>query len=113
MAIAQVEAMVAAIELLQACSRIGDAYTLLGLRRPVREAGPIVLDSQHQAGMLAASDNLEPAWLSPRSDAVPDGILHQRLQEQVRHGGCERAGLDIHVNAQPAPQAGAFDFQVG
>ena len=41
-----------------------------------------------------------------------NGILHQRLQDEVGHVGGERSFLDAELRFQPVGEADALDLQV-
>ena len=45
-------------------------------------------------------------------DAVADGVLDERLQQQVRHQRVERLGIDLDRDAQPAAEPRLLDLEV-
>ena len=43
---------------------------------------------------------------------MPDGVFHERLQDQIRHGRVERRRIDLHFQLEPVAEADLFDRQV-
>ena len=82
-------------------------------RPALREPRPVVAhrDTEHPA--VAARGNLQQAGVEPSSEAVDEGILDQRLEDQVRHQRAAGVGRDPADDTQPVAEADLFDRQVG
>ena len=48
----------------------------------------------------------------PRRDAVTDGVLDERLQEQMRDARVEDGGIDVDRDAEPIAEARLLDRQI-
>ena len=48
----------------------------------------------------------------PRANAVPDSVLHQRLQNKVGHQRCKRMRIDIEIDLQPVAETCLLNVDV-
>src|SRR5467141_3258115 len=46
-------------------------------------------------------------------DAMADGVLHQRLEDEERDGDVEQRGIDVHADRKPIAEADAEDVEIG
>src|SRR5690606_12446845 len=102
------------VERVEAGARVAEADALRrALGGLVRQAGAVVLHVEHEAGARSARADGEAAGaVLDAADAVLDGVLDERLEDQVRHERVERAGLDLLGHVERALEADALDVQV-
>ncbi len=58
------------------------------------------------------SGDLDPSRAGQRRDAVADGVLDQRLQQQARHLGCQGFVVDGVVDRQAVAEPDALDVEI-
>ena len=108
--------MLAAVELFEPGADVGqpDAPPGPDLVVPIH-APAIVPYFQLQEAIVRStgSGDLHPPWLDARRDAMADGVLHQRLQDQMGHACIQRLWRDVHHDRQPVLQARLLDLEVG
>jgi hypothetical protein len=77
-------------------------------------ARPIVPDFQLQEAIVrpTESGDLHPPGFDARRDAMADGVLHQRLQQQMGHASIQSLWRDVHHDRQPLLQARLLDLEV-
>src|SRR5215469_12305322 len=97
---------------LQARAQIADANA--GLRRlPIgRQARPVVIDTQAEVAVVAYPGNANAPSGKTLSDAVLDGIFHQRLQQQVGYLRAEQLRRYVDAHMQTLSEADFLNVHV-
>src|SRR5205814_10520794 len=84
-AVVQLEAVRIAVDLLQALARVAQADAF-----PAAAEGSGVEHLDAEIGGVAEGAHVDHSRSGPQRDAVADGILRERLQDQRRDGGASR-----------------------
>src|SRR5664279_3553473 len=89
------------VKLLQTAAGVAQADTLgrhdaVGACQP----GAVVADLHPDVVVIAPAGDANQAGRAPRADAVTDGVLHQRLQNQVGDKRVQGAGIDVGLDLQ-------------
>src|SRR5215212_8751457 len=107
------ESEICAVLMLQARAGGRDADAFLQRReRRLRQPEPGVANFNPEFVVVTPRANVDVAGARLLRDAVLDGVLDERLQEQRRHQGVERVRLDVEPDHQTVDEARLFDFQV-
>src|SRR5271165_1039617 len=104
--------VVMVVELLQASARVAQSDSFWRDQAVTGESLSVVADLDPQLVEDLARRDANAARSAARADAVANGVLHQRLQEQVRHQRRQRDGLNIHVYLQPVLEARLLNVNV-
>src|SRR5579864_4075846 len=90
--------------------RIREAHALRAgaLGRP----RPIISHGQHQLVFFSPRLDPQQRGLDPPRQAVPDGVLHQRLENEVRDGGAAEVVGYPDLGAQAIREADLLDGEV-
>src|SRR5215831_1169652 len=78
----------------------------------VRGACAIVEYGDLQRVLDGARPNFNPPRSSASGDSVLDGVLHQRLKDEERHGDVEQRWIDILPDGEPIAEADSQDVEV-
>src|SRR5690348_16206868 len=108
-ATAELEALVVAIEVRQACAGVADADA-----RPRRALHQrrIVLDAEYELAALDSPMDRNLAHALDLADAVFDRVLDNWLQDEVGHQRLECALLHISGDLQSALEANLHDLEI-
>src|SRR5271165_6839925 len=104
--------VVAVIELLQASARVAQSDSFWRDRAETGEPLAVVADLDPQLVEHLARGDANAAGRAARADAVANGVLHQRLQEQVRNQRRQCVRLNIHLYLQPVLEARLLNVNV-
>src|SRR5208337_2992215 len=104
--------VVVVVKLLQASARVAQADSFWRDRAETGKSLAVVADLDPQLVEDLARRDANAAGSAARADAVANGVLHQRLQEQVRHQRRQSAGLNIHLHLQPVVEARLLNVNV-
>src|SRR5258708_1850367 len=107
--IAQLQNMILAVQPRQPRPRIGQADPVFSVRRETRS---IVSNLYTQSAAVPFARNPDAPRLDFYSDSMPDGILHNGLQDQVGHMRRQRGGRDFEIYREPVLETGQLDVQV-
>ena len=72
----------------------------------------VVADVDAQHAVLATAVDLDTVVADVLADAVPDRVLHDRLQHQAGHGRVQHVGRDMDARGQAVTEASPLDAQV-
>src|SRR5271165_1974018 len=111
--ILQSQAVVLVIELLQSCARVAQANAI-GRNRAAKARQPqaVVADLHPQLVEDLARAHANDAGRAPWPNAVTDRVLHQRLQDHVRHQRPQRVAGDVHFHLQAVLKARLLNVDV-
>ena len=109
--IRECERLPVAIESFEARLRRRQANAFVG-GFALREPGTVVADLDDQPVAVASRTNRDAPSPRVRCDAVADGVLDQRLQDEVGHECVERHRLHVVGDLESVVKAGALDLQV-
>ena len=94
-------------------ARRGDADSLLERgQRILRQPHAVVAHLHHELVVLAAGADVDVPGAGLARDAVLDGVLDQRLQQQRRHEHVVGFRLHVVADDETVGEAGAFDLEV-
>src|SRR5262245_41675234 len=96
--VAQLETVTVAVQLSQTLARVAEPDA--GLHRSFTQPGSIVGNSQHQIAGAAHRTYVDAARRGTAGDSVPDGVLHNGLEQQTRHACAESRGLHFDIDGQ-------------
>jgi hypothetical protein len=103
----------------QAPRDVAEPYARVRLHVPPGgKSHAVVPHAEHEAvaadaaGFLAHVD-IHASADRPRSDAVLDRVLHERLEEEAGHQRAERAVVGPHRHDEPVPEPRPLDGEVG
>src|ERR1035438_2996319 len=101
------------VELLQAAAGIAQAHAF-GRHDSTAavEASAVVAYLHPHIVAIAPGGNANQSRRAARSDSMADGVLHQRLQEQVGDERVEGAGIDVALNPQSVAEANLLNVDV-
>ena len=109
----ELETVVGAEKMLQARARRRDADALLQRRqRVLRQSDAVVAHFHPQLVAVAAGGDVDVAGPGFLRDSVLDGVLDERLQNQVRHQRFERFGLHVEAHDQAIGEARLLDLKI-
>ena len=108
-AAAHVEAVVTAVELLQAGARVGHADAFVVVRR---QTGAVIADLEFQQAVLTLGPDVDATRRLRGDDAVANGVLGERLQEKRRHHPEFGAGRQRHFSAKAVAESHTLDVQI-
>src|SRR5215471_9285593 len=108
----EVELVVRAVEQLQPLARVlqADAVRCGGARGS--GADPVVADLDPQAPVVAPGGERDPLGAGILADAVLDGVLDERLQEERRDPRLPDLGIDLDGDLEPVAEAHPLDGEV-
>ena len=96
--------MAVAVEALEAIARVRQADAAVQPRARARvQSDAVVPHLEPELVRLAARRDLHDARAAARRDAVLDRVLDERLQDQPRHLGVERVGIDLVTRPSADP----------
>ncbi len=72
----------------------------------------VVAHSQMQSIFLPLDRRHNHAVFFPLRNSMPDGILHNRLQQEARHQSIQRPGIHSNLHAQPVREPHLLDGQI-
>ena len=76
------------------------------------QAATVVVDLQCEFVGLASRSKSNSAGPGMRFDAVANGILHERLQDEVGHTRIERFRGGVNFHPEAAAESNLLDFEV-
>src|SRR5271165_224893 len=101
------------VKLLQPAASVAQAHTLGRHASPsASQARAVVADLHPYVVMIAPGGDANQAGGATGSDAVTDGVLHQRLQNQVGDKRVHRAGINVDLDLQAVAEAGLLNVDV-
>src|SRR5262245_21770311 len=103
--------MVLAIELAQPLARVPQSDPGPPGRRRCLQADAIVTYLHNETVAPTLRKYLDVARTLAHGQAVPDGVLHQRLEDEVRYHRRTRVRVDVQPDHQPL-EARALDVDV-
>ena len=82
------------------------------LRGAAREAAAVVahLEVQHSVHTLGAY--FDPAGRTAPRDPVPDGVLGERLEDEIGNARVEQGGRRLHAHGEAVPEPHLLDLEV-
>src|SRR5208337_3035992 len=104
--------VVVVVKLLQARPCVAQADSFWRNRAVTGKSLTVVADLDPQLVEDLARRDANAARSAARADAVANGVLHQRLQEQVRHQRRQRDVLNVHLHLQPVLETRLLDVNV-
>ena len=75
-------------------------------------ADAVVDDTQFETHSSARCGHHHMTWRSAGGNPVPDRVLHERLQHQVRHQRIPRIGIDLERNRESILESDLLDLDV-
>ena len=109
----ELNAMRRTVEALEPIARVREANAAAQARaRAGAQPNPVVADFDPEIVALPARRNLHEPRPRLRRHAMLDRVLDERLQNQARHFGVERVGIDVEPNRQSILETRLFDLQV-
>src|SRR2546421_3860581 len=75
-------------------------------------AGPVVFYFKQEGLVLPRCRDLDPARSSAGRDRVLNGVLDDRLKDQMRDRGGKRGRVDVEFNSEPVAKTHLFYFEV-
>src|SRR5262249_13217957 len=102
------------VQALEARSQVAqpDAARIDLREHRLRHAEPVVADRQREELAVHVRVDRHRADAALARQAVLDGVLDQRLQDEVRDELAKAAGVDVGLHAQALVEAGALDVEV-
>ena len=102
-----------AVQALEPIARVREPDAAAQARaRAGAQADAVVADFDPELLALPARRNLHESRAGLRRHAVLDRILDERLQNQPRHFGVERLGIDVEPDRQAILEARLLDLEV-
>ena len=103
-----------AVEALEAvaCVRAGRRRCAACERALPLRPTPLSRTSSHSASPSRRERDLDVSPGRSRRHTVLDGVLDERLQDQPRHLGVERLGIDVVAHRQAILESGLLDLQI-
>src|SRR6185437_7553659 len=77
-----------------------------------RCAGSVIVDSQAKPTAITCAVDLHGSSSDTLGYAVLDGILNERLQQQVGNLRSEELGRDIDAHPEPLPKAHLLNIEI-
>src|ERR1700686_2121112 len=78
----------------------------------VTESWAIVPNQQMEGVLIVTGGDPNLSSRGELSNAMPQCVLHERLQNQMRHLRVQRVGRDIKNNVEPVLEPDLLDFEV-
>ena len=69
-------------------------------------------DLQHEMPVISDRAKLNLTGRFLRFNRVPDGVFHERLQNQIRHGRVECRRINFNFHSKPVAKTNLLDIQV-
>src|ERR1051325_7474346 len=111
-AVAEFELVVAGVKMREARAGVAEANALThGRRRVVGETVAVVSDDEFEPAVGAPGLDGDVAAFLARFDAVADGVLDERLEDEPRHKRVTRERVNGEVHLEALVEAGLFDFE--
>src|SRR5690606_3601145 len=108
----QIEALRAAVELRKARTGIAQADSLFGAALVSVERWPVVPDAEHEPLTAPAGVDFDAPGVVHLAHTVLDGVLDERLKNEVGDESRARLGLDVHLDHEPPLEANLHDLEV-
>src|SRR5262249_28675236 len=101
-----------AVQDLQSRPEIGDANAAVGRTRIAVELRAVVLNRDEEVSVVAyRRDGHRSSEDAPR-DPVLDGVLRQRLEQQVRNQGAQQVWRNVQASAKTLAEANLLNLEI-
>src|SRR5215475_3852922 len=104
--------MCSAIHLLQPRPGISQPKAFSYSSRGSVQPGAVVLHSQSEQVAVSIGSNLNLTRCDPGNDSMLDGVLNDRLKDEVRHAGVKCLRLDLHIDCEAIVEPHVLNLQV-
>src|SRR6266568_443974 len=109
----QFEPVIGAVKMRKARARVGKANAFAARRDfGFRQTRAVVAHFKFEHSVQTPGGDFHPTGVLARFDAVPDGVLDERLQDQGRDQDVVEAGLDLHLHCEAVLKPRLLDLQV-